>query len=86
VLIFVLIDGNDLRSSTIHRLLGGDERTANAPQSVASVFGIRHQRSIPQHQNMRELAQEKQYQLWAQIDGKMVDAGVFDGNVLGSSK
>jgi anti-sigma-K factor RskA len=29
-------------------------------------------------QDMKQLAQENQYQLWAMIDGKPVDAGVFD--------
>jgi len=37
-------------------------------------------------QNMKELAQENQYQLWAIIDGKPVDAGVFDGNLTGLVK
>jgi anti-sigma-K factor RskA len=30
---------------------------------------------------MKALSQNQQYQLWAIIDGKPVDAGVFDGNV-----
>jgi anti-sigma-K factor RskA len=29
-------------------------------------------------QNMKKLAQENQYQLWAMVDGQPVDAGVFD--------
>lgn len=29
-------------------------------------------------QDMKQLAQENQYQLWAMVDGKPVDAGVFD--------
>jgi anti-sigma-K factor RskA len=37
-------------------------------------------------QNMRTLAQENQYQLWAIIDGKPVDAGVFDTNLAGLLK
>ncbi len=61
--------------------------TANAPQSVASVYWNKDTKEVYLSiQNMRELAQEKQYQLWAQIDGKMVDAGVFDGNVSGLIK
>ena len=32
------------------------------------------------------LAQENQYQLWAIIDGKPVDAGVFDNNFKGLLK
>jgi anti-sigma-K factor RskA len=35
---------------------------------------------------MKQLAQENQYQLWAIIDGKPVDAGVFDGNLAGLVK
>jgi anti-sigma-K factor RskA len=61
--------------------------TANAPQAVASVYWNKETNEVYLSiQNMRELAQEKQYQLWAQIDGKMVDAGVFDGNVSGLIK
>lgn len=61
--------------------------TANAPQSMASVYWNKETREVYLSiQNMRELAQEKQYQLWAQIDGKMVNAGVFDGNISGLLK
>jgi anti-sigma-K factor RskA len=35
---------------------------------------------------MKTLAQENQYQLWAIVDGKPVDAGVFDGNLAGLLK
>jgi anti-sigma-K factor RskA len=37
-------------------------------------------------QNMKELAQENQYQLWAMVDGKPVDAGVFDADPSGLLK
>jgi len=58
--------------------------TPNAPQSLASVYWNKETTEVfLSIQNMRELAQEKQYQLWAIIDGKPVDAGVFDGNVSG---
>jgi len=61
--------------------------TANAPQSIASVYWNKDTKEVYLSiQNMRALAQEKQYQLWAQIDGKMVDAGVFDGNISGLIK
>jgi anti-sigma-K factor RskA len=61
--------------------------TANAPQSVASVYWNKETKEIYLSiQNMRELASEKQYQLWAEIDGKMIDAGVFDGNLSGLIK
>lgn len=58
--------------------------TPNAPQSLASVYWNKETKEVYLSiQNMHELAQEKQYQLWAIIDGKPVDAGVFDGNVSG---
>jgi anti-sigma-K factor RskA len=58
--------------------------TPNAPQSLASVYWNKETKQVYLSiQNMRELAQEKQYQLWAIIDGKPVDVGVFDGNVSG---
>ncbi|MBI1768982.1 MAG: anti-sigma factor [Bacteroidetes bacterium] len=58
--------------------------TPNAPQSLASVYWNDRTREVYLSiQNMRELSQENQYQLWAIIDGKPVDAGVFDGNVTG---
>ncbi|MGC4022365.1 MAG: anti-sigma factor [Cyclobacteriaceae bacterium] len=61
--------------------------TPNAPQAMASVYWNDNTKEIfLSIQNLRELSQEKQYQLWAEIDGKMVDAGVFDGNVSGLIK
>jgi anti-sigma-K factor RskA len=58
--------------------------TPNAPQSLASIYWNKDTKEVYLSiQNMRELAKEKQYQLWAIIDGKPVDAGVFDGDVAG---
>lgn len=37
-------------------------------------------------QNLKDIAKEKQYQLWAIVDGKPVDAGVFDKNFAGLLK
>lgn len=37
-------------------------------------------------EDMKTLSRENQYQLWAIIGGKPVDAGVFDGNVTGLLK
>jgi anti-sigma-K factor RskA len=37
-------------------------------------------------QNMKALSQENQYQLWAMVDGKPVDAGVFDADPSGLLK
>lgn len=58
--------------------------TPNAPQSLASVYWNAETKEVYLSiQNMRELAKENQYQLWAIIDGKPVDAGVFDANISG---
>jgi anti-sigma-K factor RskA len=58
--------------------------TPSAPQSLASVYWNKETKEVfLSIQNLRALSQEKQYQLWAIIDGKAVDAGVFDGDVSG---
>jgi anti-sigma-K factor RskA len=56
--------------------------TANAPEALASVYWNESSKEVYLRiQNMKALTSETQYQLWAIIDGKPVDAGVFDGNV-----
>jgi anti-sigma-K factor RskA len=61
--------------------------TPNAPDAMASVYWNENTREVYLSlQNMKELAREQQYQLWAIIDGKPVDAGVFDGNFAGLHK
>jgi anti-sigma-K factor RskA len=58
--------------------------TPNSPEALASVYWNQTTKEVYLSlQNMKELSQENQYQLWALIDGKPVDAGVFDGNVAG---
>ncbi|MBL7839265.1 MAG: anti-sigma factor [Cyclobacteriaceae bacterium] len=58
--------------------------TANAPDSKAYVYWNDKTREVYLHiENMKTLAHENQYQLWAMIDGKPVDAGVFDMNSNG---
>jgi anti-sigma-K factor RskA len=58
--------------------------TPNSPEALASVYWNQTTKEVYLSlQNMKELSQENQYQLWAIIDGKPVDAGVFDGNVAG---
>jgi anti-sigma-K factor RskA len=53
--------------------------TDNAPQSLASVYWNENTKeAYLSIQNMKALAQENQYQLWAIVDGKPVDMGVFD--------
>lgn len=61
--------------------------TPNAPQSLASVYwNDRTNQVYLSVQSMRELSQENQYQLWAIIDGKPVDVGVFDSNFTGLAR
>lgn len=58
--------------------------TPNATEAKAYVYWNEQNNEVYLSlQNMRTLSQEHQYQLWAIIDGKPVDAGVFDGNLTG---
>jgi anti-sigma-K factor RskA len=55
--------------------------TDNAPNATAYVYWNESSNEVYLSiQSMKALAQENQYQLWAIVDGKPVDAGVFDGN------
>ncbi len=61
--------------------------TPNAPQSLASVYWNESTQELYLSiQSMRQLSQENQYQLWAIIDGKPVDAGIFDSTASGLLK
>jgi anti-sigma-K factor RskA len=61
--------------------------TPNAPDAMAYVYWNENSQEVYLSiQNMKMLAQENQYQLWAIVDGKPVDAGVFDGNFAGLLK
>ena len=61
--------------------------TPNAPESTASVYwNAETEELYISIQNMRQLSKENQYQLWAIIDGKPVDAGVFDSTLTGLFK
>ncbi len=61
--------------------------TPNAPQSLASVYWNAQTKEVYLSiQNMKELSKENQYQLWAIIDGKPVDCGVFDSTIAGLLK
>jgi anti-sigma-K factor RskA len=61
--------------------------TVNAPGALASVYWNKSSKEVYLRiQNMKDLAQENQYQLWAIIDGKPVDAGIFDGGIDGLIK
>jgi anti-sigma-K factor RskA len=53
--------------------------TPNAPASSAYVYWNENTKEVYLSvQNMKQLSENNQYQLWAIIDGKPVDAGVFD--------
>ncbi len=61
--------------------------TTNAPEAKAFIYWNEESKEVYLSlQSMRELSQENQYQLWAIVDGKPVDAGVFDGNLAGLLK
>lgn len=58
--------------------------TPNAPASRASVYWNESTKEVYLSiQDLKALTQENQYQLWAIVDGKPVDAGLFDSNVAG---
>lgn len=53
--------------------------TDNSPNSLATVYWNEATADVYLSiQNLKELSQDQQYQLWAIIDGKPVDAGVFN--------
>jgi anti-sigma-K factor RskA len=55
--------------------------TDNAPNATAYVYWNEASDEVYLSiQSMKALARDNQYQLWAIVDGKPVDAGVFDGN------
>ncbi|MEQ8424897.1 MAG: anti-sigma factor [Cyclobacteriaceae bacterium] len=58
--------------------------TAIAPDAMASVYwNSGTQEVYLSIQNLKDLSQANQFQLWAIVDGKPVDAGVFDVGVEG---
>ncbi|GAA0892452.1 anti-sigma factor [Fulvivirga kasyanovii] len=61
--------------------------TENAPQALANIYWNPASEEVYLNiQNLKELTQEQQYQLWAIIDGTPVDAGVFDSGQSGLLK
>jgi len=55
--------------------------TANAPEALASVYWNKTSQEVfLSVQNLKSLAKDQQYQLWAIVDGKPVDMGVFDAS------
>jgi anti-sigma-K factor RskA len=61
--------------------------TQNDPQAQASVYWNKTTEEVyVSIQSLKGIARENQYQLWALVDGKPVDAGVFDGGFTGLLK
>lgn len=61
--------------------------TANSPEALASVYwNPSTSEAYLSIQNLKKLSQEQQFQLWAIVDGKPVDVGVFDSNFAGLLK
>jgi len=53
--------------------------TDNDPQALATVYWNEASKEVfLSIQNLKNLSKDQQYQLWAIIDGKPVDAGVFE--------
>lgn len=58
--------------------------TTNAPEAMASVYwNAGSQEVYLSIQNLKTLAESNQFQLWAIVEGKPVDAGVFDAHIEG---
>lgn len=59
--------------------------TDKAPSALASVYWNRNSEEVYLSiQNLKTIAQDQQYQLWAMVDGKPMDLGVFDGPATGT--
>lgn len=53
--------------------------TENSPNALATVYWNETTQNVYLNiQNLKQLSKDQQYQLWAIIDGKPVDAGVFN--------
>jgi anti-sigma-K factor RskA len=56
-------------------------------QALASVYWNESSKEVYLSiQNLRDISKENQFQLWAIVDGKPVDVGVFDGGFAGLLK
>lgn len=58
--------------------------TANAPEAKASVYWNPGSQDVYLSiQNLKTISESNQFQLWAIVEGKPINAGVFDANVDG---
>jgi anti-sigma-K factor RskA len=61
--------------------------TTNSPEALASVYwNASTEEAYLSIQNLKKLSRDQQFQLWAIVDGKPVDAGVFDSDFAGLLK
>lgn len=61
--------------------------TANDTQALASVYWNSQSHEVyVSIQQLKPISVDKQFQLWAIVNGKTVDAGVFDMNFAGLQK
>lgn len=71
------VDANIINNPAFKRVVM--KGTEQAPSALASVYWNETTKEVYLSiREMKELSAENQYQLWAIIDGKPVDAGVFD--------
>jgi anti-sigma-K factor RskA len=64
---------------TIVKMPGSNVPTSPAPNSVATVYWNKNSQEVYLLvNNLPKPVSGKQYQLWALVDGKPIDAGVFD--------
>jgi len=61
--------------------------TANEPEALASVYwNASTEEVFISIQHLKQISRDNQFQLWAIVDGKAVDAGVFDAGFEGLFK
>jgi anti-sigma-K factor RskA len=61
--------------------------TNHAPEAMATIYWNQSTADVYiSLQNMKSLSRDNQYQLWAIVDGKPIDMGMFDGEIAGLIK
>lgn len=78
-------DFSIIESTAFHKIVM--KGTASEPNALASVYwNASTEEVFLSIQNLKEISQVNQFQLWAIVDGKPVDAGVFDKGYAGLLK
>ena len=78
-------DFSIIESTAFHKVVL--KGTPGEPNALASVYwNTSTEEVFLSIQNLREISKDHQFQLWAIVDGKPVDAGVFDGGFAGLLK